>query len=1315
MRKRNYAKQSSLFFRSMNGESILYRTILSFHTFLLRMAGIALLLGLWTPVVQAVPSIVEVRTASSNVIVAVVKTDETDVPAGDTTPDSLDLTVGPGHWQVDGGSPASPLPRYSIPWDEPPEYFIGSTKYIPVFTRHRIYLRLSNWLQEGHTYRIDSPYGTTNWTFSASNSYCESIKVNQAGYSKLSTSRFANFGVFMGDAGTTNFNQFHFEVKKESDGTVLTNGLSIDMGDDTGTASKNSGEHVYRLSLNYVPEGGPYYVSVPGVGRSRSFGIGDNYSSNIAYVTLRGMYHFRCGTPLTNPCTPFTHAFCHTNIYDALSTPGEDTQDDTIFDANSLPRMFIQGGYHDAGDMDHTYQHPIISVVMLSFYDAFTNHFVDNQYNIPESGNGVPDFLDECMWGIKMWEYLQITNTSSDQRLAGKLGGVRGGWTTNGYTAYGGTSAASDVLKYGTRDVSLDCTAFVAGLFAQASRLIRPYDAAHANTLSNQAQLAWSYCTGHANVNEPRTRYMYAALQLYLLTGDPTFHNIFRTAANTIILHNGQLLPDETYQPGNISYTCQTADFISYLIPNVPNPDTTLQQNLKSNILWFANTPNAPYMGLPPETQPYPQGVTSILEWGSGTSQGLYADVWMYATLFETDPVKLQNDVNAVCQYADFCLGLNPINMSYYTGLGTDQPNSPLDCDSYFTKYGATDGVTRNPDGTLDYHTNSAGVPFGNVPGICVYGPFDDREGWDYAMAVSGKMVPAWTALPQQRRYAHGHSLIHNNEFAVGGNMVWNIPMYAFLYTPGGLQPPSNLSLTVVSSSQINLSWHDNASTEDGFKIERKTGAGGTYSQIGTAGQNATTFNDPTVAANTTYYYRVRAYKGSTDTAYSNEAHATTAIPTAPTGLSATAVSSSQVNLGWTDNSDNETGFKVERKTGAGGTYAQIGTAGQNATTYSDVTVAANTTYYYRVRAYNALGDSGYSNEPNVTTPPAGGGQDVVYFDDAVPTGATTGAENDSWAGAWVSSPSPELGTLCLQSAIYSGEHQQFFSGASATLQINSGDTLYAYVYRDPNNPPTSIMLQWYDQSTGWEHRAYWGSDFFSGIGGTEGTPSKHQVSTTLPGANGAWVRLEVPASDVGLEGHTISGMAFTLFGGRAWWDNAGVSRAAPQDTVYVDDAVPTGATTGAENDTWVGAWVGSPSPELGTLCLQSSLSSGEHQQFFSGASATLQINSGDTLYAYIYQDPNNAPLSVMLQWYDQSTGWEHRAYWGPDFFSGIGGTEGTPSKHQESTSPPSTLGSWLRLSLPASDVGLEGHTISGMAFTLYGGRAWWDNAGKSH
>ena len=79
---------------------------------------------------------------------------------------------------------------------------------------------------------------------------------------------------------------------------------------------------------------------------------------------------------------------------------------------------------------------------------------------------------------------------------------------------------------------------------------------------------------------------------------------------------------------------------------------------------------------------------------------------------------------------------------------------------------------------------------------------------------------------------------------------------------------------------------------------------------------------------NTTYFYRVRATNAGGDSAYSNEANATTpnAAPAAPSALAATALSTTQINLTWSDNSANETGFKIERKTGSGGTYAQIAT-----------------------------------------------------------------------------------------------------------------------------------------------------------------------------------------------------------------------------------------------------------------------------------------------------------------------------------------------------------------------------------------------------
>jgi len=97
-------------------------------------------------------------------------------------------------------------------------------------------------------------------------------------------------------------------------------------------------------------------------------------------------------------------------------------------------------------------------------------------------------------------------------------------------------------------------------------------------------------------------------------------------------------------------------------------------------------------------------------------------------------------------------------------------------------------------------------------------------------------------------------------------------------------------------------------------------------------------------------------------------------VPQAPSSLTATAVSSSGINLTWIDNSLNESGFKIERKTEAGGTYAQIATADANATSYSDSGLSASTTYYYRIVSYTDFGSSSYSNEASATTSAAAAG-----------------------------------------------------------------------------------------------------------------------------------------------------------------------------------------------------------------------------------------------------------------------------------------------------------------------------------------------------
>jgi len=177
------------------------------------------------------------------------------------------------------------------------------------------------------------------------------------------------------------------------------------------------------------------------------------------------------------------------------------------------------------------------------------------------------------------------------------------------------------------------------------------------------------------------------------------------------------------------------------------------------------------------------------------------------------------------------------------------------------------------------------------------------------------------------------------------------------------LSAPSNVAVAAQSSSEINLAWTDNSNKEVGFSIERSTD-GTNFSEVATVGENVEVYDDSGLSSNTTYYYQVRAYKLKRGNPvygdYSNTDNDTTfdVVPASPSTLTA-VVADNDIALSWTDNADNETGFKIERDSGSG--FSQIATVGVNVTSYDDLNLADNT-YTYRVRVYNAVGDSGYSN-----------------------------------------------------------------------------------------------------------------------------------------------------------------------------------------------------------------------------------------------------------------------------------------------------------------------------------------------------------------
>ena len=268
---------------------------------------------------------------------------------------------------------------------------------------------------------------------------------------------------------------------------------------------------------------------------------------------------------------------------------------------------------------------------------------------------------------------------------------------------------------------------------------------------------------------------------------------------------------------------------------------------------------------------------------------------------------------------------------------------------------------------------------------------------------------------------------------------------------------PAGLSATAVSVSQVNLSW--SASTDNvavtGYQVERCAGAGcSTFVQVGAP--SGTSVSDPGLTASTSYSYRVRAVDAAGNTSgfstvvtVTTPAGPDTVPPSVPAGLSATAVSASQVNLSWSASTDNVgvTGYQVQRCAGAGcSTFVQV--AAPSGTSVSDPGLTASTSYSYRVRAVDAAGNtSGFSTVVSVITPapPAG------------PPGLVAGWSFDAGAGSVLADVSGNGNNGVVSGATwvpgkfgsalsFNGLSDVVQVASSASLNLSSGMTLAAWI-----------------------------------------------------------------------------------------------------------------------------------------------------------------------------------------------------------------------------------------------------------------------------
>lgn len=256
-------------------------------------------------------------------------------------------------------------------------------------------------------------------------------------------------------------------------------------------------------------------------------------------------------------------------------------------------------------------------------------------------------------------------------------------------------------------------------------------------------------------------------------------------------------------------------------------------------------------------------------------------------------------------------------------------------------KTGATEGTLQRP--MLAVHNSSLSV----VSSITDGGTYTDRQ-----LVLTSLTIGAWY-------YIH----VDN------GNQSYERGTFT-LCIDNALPIPTSLTSEATTPGAVNLAWQYPSANATGFEIERSLNGTSGFSLLASVPSAPLSFTDLTVQGNTTYYYRLRAKNAAGASSYSAVVSQLTLpeiLPT-PGNLIATAITASSIQLTWTDNTTNESGFEIQRSTSAGGPYTLLTTTAADAISFTDTGLTPVTSYYYRVRAIGTTGTSVYTAEISAAT-----------------------------------------------------------------------------------------------------------------------------------------------------------------------------------------------------------------------------------------------------------------------------------------------------------------------------------------------------------
>lgn len=466
------------------------------------------------------------------------------------------------------------------------------------------------------------------------------VYVNQAGYRSSLPKYFY-----------TDQNVSSFQVIETSTGNIFFSGqVQLYRTNDGGT-----GKTLYKGEFSSLTRPGIYQIKLSNNDTSYSFPISENVFDDVYRKSLKAFYFQRCGSQLFyQHAGVYQRSACHTGDGFYHSSTGQSGF------------KYSRGGWHDAGDYGKYVVNGGISVVtLLMAYEYFPELFASDNLNIPESGNGIPDILDEVRYEIQWF----LTMQGSDGAVHHKL-------TKEQFENFVMPSQDSG-MRYLYQKSSTATGNFIAAL-AKFSRLYKNYDSVFSNQCLTAAINGWNWLVNQSSIFPPGgftnpsgtqtgeygdgndlDERLWAAAELFETTGDEAYKNYFDFNYNL-----GGLI-NSTMNWQNV----RTLAHLTYLFSAQPTADQSVKSQLLSSLIQYCNSllSKSNSNGFAVTLNP------GEYYWGSNSQ------VLNNAILLILVHKKTQNEnyLKAAIEQFNYILGANVHNLSFVTGIGSKSPMKP--------------------------------------------------------------------------------------------------------------------------------------------------------------------------------------------------------------------------------------------------------------------------------------------------------------------------------------------------------------------------------------------------------------------------------------------------------------------------------------------------------------------------------------------------------------------------------------------------------------------------------------------------------------